>query len=171
MHAERERPLRDELADSPKAEDPERLLVHLDAGELRSLPLAARQRGVRLRHVASERSSSAIVCSAAVITFDWGALATTIPRFVGRGDVDVVHPDAGPADGAQPGAPCRSMLGVELRRRADENALVAPDALGPVRSRLQPTPSIDVEVLAEEVDSGIADLLGDENLHGPAPGT
>ncbi len=27
-------------------------------------------------------SSSAIVCSAAVMTFDWGALATTIPRLV-----------------------------------------------------------------------------------------
>ena len=46
-------------------------------------------------------SSSAIVCSAAVTTFDCGALATTIPRLVAAGDVDVVHAHAGAADHAQ----------------------------------------------------------------------
>ena len=107
--------------------------------------------------------SSAIVCSAAVITFDWGALATTIPRFVAAATSTLSTPTP-----ARPTARSRvrlvDHLGVKLRRRADENALVARDALG----QLVPAPAnpeFDVEVLAEEVDSGIADLLGDENLH------
>ena len=70
-------------------------------------------------------SSSAIVCSAAVITFDCGALATTIPRLVAAGDVDVVDADAGPADGPQPLRPWRS-----ARRRA-----WSPSGSGSRRSR------------------------------------
>ena len=46
-------------------------------------------------------SSSAIVCSAAVITLDSGALATTIPRLVAVGTSTLSTPDAGAADGAQ----------------------------------------------------------------------
>ena len=46
-------------------------------------------------------SSNAIVCSAAVTTFDCGALATTMPAFGRRLDVDVVDSHAGAADHAQ----------------------------------------------------------------------
>ena len=49
-------------------------------------------------------SSSAIVCSAAVTTFDCGALATTIPLLRRGSDVDVVDAHAGAPDDLQ--APC-----------------------------------------------------------------
>ncbi len=42
--------------------------------------------------------SSAIVCSAAVITFDWGALATTIPRRVAASTSTLSTPTPGAAD-------------------------------------------------------------------------
>ena len=43
LHLKAAGALRDELADAAEAEDPERLLVQLDAGELRALPAAAGQ--------------------------------------------------------------------------------------------------------------------------------
>ena len=47
-------------------------------------------------------SINAIVCSAAATTFDCGAFATTIPRFVAAAEIDVVDPDPGPPDHPQP---------------------------------------------------------------------
>ena len=55
VHAEAARARGDELADAAEAEHAERLLVDLDAAELRALPLAGGQRAVRLRDVAGER--------------------------------------------------------------------------------------------------------------------
>ena len=66
-------------------------------------------------------SSSAIVCSAAVITFDCGALATTTAAPGRRLDVDVVHADAGPGDDAQP-VGLGEQIGVDLRGRTDHDA-------------------------------------------------
>ena len=65
-------------------------------------------------------SSSASVCSAAVTTFDCGALATMMP-VLGRGrDVDVVDADAGAADRLEarrrPRARRRSSLDAERIR-------------------------------------------------------
>ena len=54
-HAEPTSALGDELSDPAEAEDPQRLLVQLGAGELGALPLAGGQRRVRLRNVARER--------------------------------------------------------------------------------------------------------------------
>jgi hypothetical protein len=45
----------DELADPPEADDPERLLIQLDAGVLGAIPFAFEQRLLGLRDVASER--------------------------------------------------------------------------------------------------------------------
>ena len=55
MHPEGARAGRDELADAAEAEDPELLVVELDARELRALPATRGQRGVRLRDVARQR--------------------------------------------------------------------------------------------------------------------
>ena len=100
VHAERERPLRDELADPPEAEDAERLLVQLDPGELRAFPLAARQRRVRLRQVAGEREQERhrVLCCGDHVRL--GRVGDDDAAFRRRQDVDVVDPDAGPADGA-----------------------------------------------------------------------
>ena len=55
LHAERERPLRDEHADAAEADDPERLAVQLDALPAAAVPLAALQVGVGLGDVAGLR--------------------------------------------------------------------------------------------------------------------
>ena len=109
-------------------------------------------------------SSSASVCSAAVTTLDSGALATTTPRFVAAGDVDVVDPDAGAADRPQVRR-LGEQVRVDLRGRADQQALVLADALlqlllGPVG------PDVDLEaLLAQQLDPRVADLLLHQDLH------
>jgi hypothetical protein len=110
-------------------------------------------------------SSSAIVCSAAVTTFDCGALATTIPRLVAASTSTLSTPT--------PARPItRSLLawldqlGGHLRGRADHDAVVGADALGQLL--LAPVePEVDVEVLAQQVHAGVADLLLDEHLGRP----
>ena len=118
-HAERVRTLRDEHADPTEADDAERLAVQLDALPLRAVPAARRWRSAfacgTLRACAS---SSAIVCSAADRMFDCGALTTITPRRGRLRDVDVVEPDAGPADDHQIGSG-REHLGRHLRGAAD----------------------------------------------------
>ena len=52
VHAERRQPLGDEHADAAEADDADGLLVELDAGVLRALPLAVAQRGVGRADVA-----------------------------------------------------------------------------------------------------------------------
>jgi hypothetical protein len=85
---------------------------------------------------------------------------------LGRGpDVDVVDPDARAADRAQPlGAP--DQVGGQLRRRADQDAVELADpalelAVLPVDAEL------DVEAgVAKQLNSGVPDLLLDENPGG-----
>jgi hypothetical protein len=50
-HPEGRRPLGDQLADAPEADDPQRLVGELHALPASALPPAVRQRRVRLRHV------------------------------------------------------------------------------------------------------------------------
>ena len=80
----------------------------------------------------------------------------------GRGlDVDVVDPDAGAADHLQPLGPL-DQVGVELRRRADDDRVVVADRLGEVAVRVH----VDVEALAEELDARVGDRLADEDSRG-----
>ena len=106
-------------------------------------------------------SSSAIVCSAAVTTFDCGALATTIPRLVAAGTSTLSTPTpARPTARSRVALPISSR--VELRRRADQDPVVVADPIG----ELLPGPAVadlDVEVLLEQLDPGLADVLGDEH--------
>jgi hypothetical protein len=80
----------------------------------------------------------------------------------GRLDVDVVDADPGPADHAQV-VGAADQLGGQLRRRADQDPVVAADALrellvAPVDA------DVDREALAQHVDAGVGDLLLDEDL-------
>ena len=59
-------------------------------------------------------SSSAIVCSAAERMLDCGAFTTITPRRGGGFDVDVVEPDAGPADDDRGRSPASSTSAVTL---------------------------------------------------------
>ena len=143
LHPEPSRPLRDQLADPAEAEDarassrdsstPE----NFDRSHLP--PVSEAWACGMLRASASSR---AIVCSAAVITFDWGALATTMPRLVAAATSTLSTPTP-----ARPTARRRvargEQVGVELGRRADQDPLVVADPLGqlvaaPVRSRHRP---------------------------------
>ena len=95
---------------------------------------------------------------------DCGALATTMPRLVAASTSTLSTPmPARPTTLRLVGA--RDQLGGDLRRRADQQAVVVADALGELLggpARLD----VDVEVLAQRVDAGVGELLGDEDLHG-----
>ena len=103
-------------------------------------------------------SSSASVCSAAVITFDCGALATITPRLVAASTSTLSTPTP-----ARPTALSRSALAsrsrVELGGGADQDAVELADAalelvLVPVE------PELDVEAgVAQQLHAGVADLL------------
>ena len=103
-------------------------------------------------------ASSPIVCSAAEVTVDSGAFATTIPRLRCGGDVDVVDPHARAADHLQPLGAVDQVAG-QLRRGADHDRVVVADALGEIAVRVH----VDVEALAEEVDPRLGDRLPDED--------
>ena len=62
-HAEAPRALGDELADAPEAEDPERLLVELDAGELRALPACRRSATCRPAGCCARARAAAPSCA------------------------------------------------------------------------------------------------------------
>ena len=90
-------------------------------------------------------SSSAIVCSAAVTTFDSGALATTIPRRVAAATSTLSTPTPARPITRRLTAPL-DQLGGHLRRRADQDAVVVADAL--VELLLAPVDAeVDVEAL------------------------
>jgi hypothetical protein len=83
------------------------------------------------------------------------------PGLGGGLDVDVVEADAGAGDDLEP--PARSEgLGVHLRRRPHEDRVDVRDR----RQQLAAVGSVaaaDLEVRAERLDGGGAELFGDEN--------
>ena len=103
-----------------------------------------------------------MVCSAAVIVLDCGALATMNSEAGGGVDIDVVHADAGAGDDAQPGGVAQQ-LGVELGGRADEDGVEFADP----RRQLADVPveaAFDLEAgRAEQLLAPAADLLSDEH--------
>ncbi len=113
-------------------------------------------------------SSSAIVCSAAVTTLDCGALATMIPRLVAACTSTLSTPTpARPIARRLVGT--LDQLGGQLRRRADQDAVVGAD---PLRQLLiAPVDAeVHVEVLAQQLHAGVADLLLDQHLQALAAG-
>ena len=111
-------------------------------------------------------SSSASVCSAAVTTFDCGAFATMIPRLVAASTSTLSTPTP-----ARPIA--RRFVACSISSAVSFVAeRIRMPSYSPIRSRscssVQSRPSVDVEVLAQQLDAGVADLLLHEDLR-PAP--
>ena len=109
-------------------------------------------------------SSSASVCSAAVITFDWGAFATITPRFVAASTSTLSTPTPGPPDRLQ-ALGALEQRRVELGGGADQDAVELADAA--LELRLVPVDAdLDLEPgVAQQLHAGVADLLLDEDLH------
>ena len=161
-HAEALRAGGDELADAAEAEDPERLLVDLDAAELRALPLAGGEAGVRLRDVARQREHQRDGVLRRGDDVRLRRVGDDDAALGGRLDVDVVDPDAGAADHAQV-VRAADQVRRQLGRRADEDPVVAAD---PLRELLvRPVDAdVDGEALAQHVHAGVGDLLLDQDL-------
>ena len=111
----------------PSADDAERLVADLGAGELGALPLAGAQRRVGLRDLARQREHQRdrvlgggdVVAAGRVHHHD---------AALGRGrDVDVVDADAGAADDLQLAVPASMMSAVTLRAAADDQRVVFAD--------------------------------------------
>src|SRR6266446_3776439 len=104
-------------------------------------------------------TSRPIVCSAAEMTVDSGAFATTIPRRVAASTSTLSMPT--PARPMTLRLSARAQVGRHLRRRADDDPVVAADRLSEVGVAVD----IDFEAaLAQKADTGLRDLLADENL-------
>ena len=145
----------------PEADDADRLLVELDAGVVRPLPLPLRQRGVRGRDVPGEAQD--------VPDRELGGRDDVRGRRVhdhharrrGRLDVDVVEPHARACDHLElrRGG---DRLGVDLRRGAHEDRVRVGDRLeqrGPVGA----VDVADLEVGPEGVDGGGREFFGDQH--------
>ena len=161
LDAERLQPGGDERADATEADDADRLLVELDAGVLRALPLPRAQARVRRRDVAREAQDVADrqlggaddVGGRCVDDHDAGR---------GRGlDVDVVEADPGPRDHLQllRGG---ERLGVDLGRRTDEHGVRLGDR-GQQRGAIGAVDGTDVEVGPEGLDGGGREFFGDQD--------
>ena len=129
-HAEAAGAVCDQLADPPEAEHAERLLVELDAGELRALPPAARQRHVRAAECCAPAPAAAPSCarrrSRRSTRARWRRRSRAWSRR-GRRRCRRRRP-------ARPITRSRSalldQLGRHLRGRADQDAVVLADPLG-----------------------------------------
>ena len=159
-HPERRETLRHEHADPAEADDADGLLVELDAGVARSLPLAVLQRGVRRRHVPGSGQHQRDRELGGADDVGGGRVDHHHAR-LGRGaHVDVVEADTGPRDHLEPGGG-RERLGVDLRGRAHQDRVDVDDGRqqrAPVRAVAGP----DLEVGTQRVDGRGAELFGDE---------
>jgi hypothetical protein len=168
VHAEGERPVGHELADAPEAEDPERLVHELDARVLGAVPAPRDQRRMRLRHVPRQGEQQRERVLRGGDHVGLRRVGDDDPALRGGIDVHVVHADARATDGLEIGGVPEDVRR-ELRRRADEDAVVGADgllelAVLPVRAH------VDVEVLAQQTDTRGPDLLRDQDArHDPTP--
>ena len=161
VHAERREPVRHEDADPAEPDDADGLLVQLDAGVLRPLPLALPQRGVRRADVAGggehqrdgELGGGDDVGGRGVDDHHAG-----LGR---RADVDVVEPDTGAGHDLEPRRG-GERLGVDGGGAADQQRVGARQRgqqLGAVGAVAVP----DLEVGPELLDGRRAQLLGDQD--------
>ncbi len=143
-HPEPARATRDLLADAAEAEHAERLARELDAAVRLALPAALLQGRVRLRDVARERDEQP---DRVLRRRDDGRLGRVRDDDAAAGrrlDVDVVDADARTADHLQVRRAI-DQLRSQLRRRADDDPVVAVDDRGEVAVCVD----VDVEVLAQ----------------------
>ncbi len=159
-HLEADRAPRDLLADPAEAEHAERLLGELDAAPLRALPAALLERGMRLRNVACEGNEQADRVLGRRDDVRLGRVGDDDSATRRRVDVDVVDPHSRAADHLQVrGLP--DQLGGQLRRRANDDRVVAVDD----RREVALTVDVDVELGAQQVDTGRRDLFSNQDLH------
>ena len=116
------------------------------------------QRGMGLRDVAREGDQQADRLLRGRDDGRVGRVRDDDPAVGRRIDVDVVDPDAGPADHLQP-AGALDQVGGQLGRRADDDRVVVADRLREIGVAVD----VDVEVLAEELDARLGDRLADED--------
>ena len=166
-HAEGEGPLGDQRADPAEADDAERLAVQLDALPLRALPAAGHERRVGLGDVAGLGQQQGHGLLGRREDVRLRGVDHHDATLGGRGHVDVVEADAGPADHDQVGAG-RQDLGGHLRGRADDQGVGARRWPRPAARGVSPSPDVDlVAGLGQQVEARLGDLLGDEDpTHG-----
>ena len=150
------------LADPAEPEHAERLAGELQAAVPGALPAPLLQRRVRLRDVPREREQQPDRVLRRRDDRRLGRIGDDDASPRCRLDVDVVDPDSRSPDHLQP-VGSSDQVGVELGRRADDDRVVVPDLSGQVAVRVD----VDVEPLAEELDSGLGDRFPNEN---PGPG-
>ena len=112
-------------------------------------------------------SSSAMVCSAAVITFDCGALATMIPRLVAASTSTLSTPTpARPITFRLVGA--GDQVGGELASPSGSGSRRSRRSARPARRRSSPSPTSTSKRSRSSSTPGVGDLLRDED-RGRAP--
>ena len=160
VHAERREALGDEHADAAEADDADGLLVELDAGVLRALPLAVAQRGVGRADVArgGEQQADGELGGADDVG---GRRVHDHHAGLGGGlDVDVVEADPGAGDDLEPRGR-GERLGVDLGGGADQDRVDVDDR-GEQLGAVGAVAVADLEVGAERLHGGGAELFGDE---------
>ena len=157
-HAEPERATCDLAADPPEPEHAECLPGELDSREARPIPATRRQRGVCLRHVASEREEERDRMLGGRVDGRLGCVRDD-DAAAGRGlDVDVVDPDACPPDHLEARGSVDERR-VELRRRADHDRVEVADD----RREIGLGVLDDVETPSKKLEAGVGDRLANEN--------
>ena len=128
VHVEPLRALRDELTDPSEAEDPERLLVDLDAAELAPLPPALDERLVGLRDVAAEGEHQRDGVLGGGDDVRLRRVRDDDPALGGGRQVDVAHANPRSPDHAHSRGALDQVAG-ELRSGADHDRVVVADPL------------------------------------------
>ena len=160
VHPERRQALRDQDADAAEADDADGLLVELDAGELRPLPLAVAQRRVGRADVAGGGEQQADRELGGADDVGGRRVDDHHAGLRGGPHVDVVEADPGTGHDLQALGRGEG-LGVDLGGGADQDRVHVGDRgqqLGAVGAVAVP----DLEVGAESLHGGGAELLGDE---------
>ena len=158
LHPETHRTARDLLADPSEAEHAQRLALELDPAVARAFPPPLLERGVRLRDVPRECDEQPHGVLRRRDDCRLGGIRDDDPAARRGVDVDVVDPHSRPSDHLQPVGPLED-LGGQLRRGADDDRVVVPD---PLLER-QVAVDVDVELLPQELDSGLGDRLPNED--------
>src|SRR5438067_1900912 len=121
-------------------------------------PASLLQCGVRLRNVAGERDEEADRVLGGGDDGRLGRVGHDDPAPCRCFDVDVVHSHARAPDHLEPDRACDQIAG-QLRRRANDDRVVVCDSLRELGIKVD----VDVETVAQQLDSGSRDLLADED--------
>jgi hypothetical protein len=161
MSAEGAEPLRHELTNFAEADDADGLVENFHTDELGPLPLPALQRCVGEGNAPGDgkQQSDRMLRGADDIRL---RRVDHHHTGVGRGfDVDVVKADAGACDHLQL-AGCRDRFGVHLGGAAHDDCI----GLGQGGEQGGPVGAVDladVEITAQQVDTGTGEFFGDED--------